>query len=621
MNNETLEIQQTLTDFGLELSEADIDTYVAEIKKAQEYFPLVKQRALAIKLILDWENHQNRKILTACSQICSLEGSTCVTGFGVLSVDWPGLSNACLGVVHEMGWNIYFMKGFSLSLHDKPIGIVIIGIRTDDEAVYQKLIDQIEIIESKLRQAAVGEGGKAVLLNEEMRKLEIYSRVIQEIQRIYFGENLEDIIGLDGEAVKFFAARSRDYIENRKIEDIARQIIMNYEFIQKVTGSDKNIQLEIKNFETHTEGCFTGITVAGPAKLLNLEDCLKTIELTIPHFILKHNREFTTNQAISLYRIEFVDAEGKPLSELDQKRLHTAFKTLVLEKKRDRAQWIESIGGFEQYARAIIPLLVREAQSTGVTQVYQAVGNMTDLFIDFKIFAVLPENVGYTRETSNKLIDAIESVHGLHIQTVKPAKKFGTAHLIILDTRASLAVIDNHETIYQLHREKLKSVIGNYRDFDEGMRNMDAVKFKSVRAHLKEMDKTLFRELFYSIEDFLRVSAPVFELVGHIRMARDMIASLDPAQPFFLKHEDIGNHTPSGEFKPKATLVAIGFVHEAVYLKDILEILEPCELTMSRLERTGWDILICRITENDRALPLEKTEELIGKLKGLIQKK
>jgi len=618
MQTSISEIQQRLSSFAIELSPDAIKQHEKRMEEAQQYFPIAAQKALAIKLLTDWESKKSRKIITACTEVCYIQGGPCVTSFGILSQDWPGLSNACLGVVHEMGYNIYFMKGFSVDYQDASLGIVIIGIRTDDEAIYQALLAQTEKIESKLKQAAVGDSGKTYLLNEEMRKLEIYSRVITEIQRIYFGDDLEEIIGLNGEAVKYFAARSRDYIENRRLEDIARQIILNYTLIKKAHESGNPIQLDISNFETKTEGIFTGVTVAGQASMLNLEDCLKTIELTVPNYLLKHNREFTTGDAISLYRIEFVDSQGNPLCVADQKRLKKAFNSLVLNKRRDRAQWIESIGGFEQYARAIIPLLVKEAQHSEITQVYHSVVNATDLFIDFKVIVAVPGEKGTRKDLSSKTISAIETVPGLQVLSVKPPKTFGSTRMFIVDIRASLTVMSDPETVYQVLRETLKEALGQYRDFDEGMRTMDAGKSKAIRQQLGDIDKGLLRELYYSIEDFYRVTAPMHEIVAHIRIARDMISQIKEADPsVIILHEMLGNHAQSGKFLPRALLVAIAYPSERTLLSTILNIFEAYDVTMSRLERVGKDILLCRITRKEKAPAEDDIRTLLEKLKHL----
>ena len=620
MKSHLTEIKQALTKYNIRLSEENIQKFVDTIQLSQQYFPKSEQHALIIKLLTEWETRKNEKIIATTSEACRIQGGPRVTTFGILSVDWPGLFDSCSGVIHEMGWNIYFTKGISIAHPVENLGIVLIGILTDKEETHQKLLDQIHTILSKILQAAVGTRAKTYLLAEEIRKLEFYSQVIAYIEKVYHEKDLEQIIGLNGEAVKYFAARSRDYIENRKIEDIAQQIIRNFTFIQKVQKTGGSIQLDISNFATKTQGTFTGVSVAGPAHLLNLEDCLKTIELTVPNFELKHNREFTTENGISLFRIEFTDSSDHALSELDKKRLKKAFSTMVLNKRRNRAQWIESIGGFEQYARAIIPLLVREAQSTEKTQVYLSAGHITDLSIDFKVIVVVPESHDKKHNLVNMTVNHLEAVPGIHILRVKPPKKFGATRVFIIDLRVSLVDIENTETLYRTIKERVYAALGEFRDFDEGMRTMDATKLKSVRRRMKGISKTLVRELYYSIEDFFRIGASDHEIIAHIRIALAMLKTIDEKQdPILVLSRQIGADSKNGKHLPTASVICVSYPHEHYLLPKILEILEPYEVTLSRLEKMGRDILICRITQKESALPDRERNKLVKRIQKLTK--
>jgi hypothetical protein len=620
MKSHVVEIQQALTKYDLSISQEEVCKFLDDLHLAQQYFPLIEQRALMIKLLSEWESRRDEKIIEVTSEACRIQGGVCVTTFGILSVDWPGLFDSCAGVVHEMGWNIYFIKGISLNRQNENLGVVLIGVKTDEDQSHGKLREQSKTILSKIHQSALGTRAKTVLLSEEIRKLEIYSLVIAHIEQMYHGKDLEQIIGMDGEAVKYFAARSRDYIENRHVKDIAGQIIRNYTFIKKAHETGKTIQLHIENFKTKKEGEFTGITLAGPAHLLHLDDCLKTIELTVPHFLLKHNREFTTMHGISLFRIEFVDSSRHPLSELEQKRLRKAFDTMVLNKRRDRAQWIESIGGFEQYARAIIPLLVREAQHTKKTQVYHSVGHITDLFIDFKVIVVVPESKEPRKKIVSNTVNQLEAVSGFHVHTVRPPKKFGETTVFIIDLRVTLTETENTESIYKTIKERVFTALGEFRDFDEGMRTIDTAKLKAVRQRLEGVDKHLIRELYYGIEDFYRVSASVDEIIDHIQIGIEMFEAIDKDESVLqILDRQTGTISKDGKLLPTATLLCFSYPHQLSLLKKIIDILEPYEVTLSRLERTGRDILICRITKNEKALTQDHLNRIIKHIQKLIK--
>jgi hypothetical protein len=612
------DILAKLSDLSPPPSENSIRRLLAELDIARQSFPRSGQEALLVRLLSQWELDRDQKIVASGFLECPAAGGRCVHFFGILSADWPGLSNACLGVVHDMGWNVDYVSAFNLVREAETLGIVVIGIRIADDDAHRDLDSRSALLLSRLRQAAVGTGAKASLLSEEMRKLEIYSQVIAWIEPQVAASDWEAVLGPNGEAVKYFAARSRDYIENRRVEDIGAQILGNFGFLKSVRETVDSIQLDIANFETRTEGAFTGVTVAGPAKWLNLEDCLKTIALTIPRFILKHNREFTTNEGTSLFRIEFVDSAGRPLAAEDREKLRKAFNTLVLSKRQSRVQWIESIGGFEHYARAIIPLLVKEAQSTGRPQVYQSVGQTTDLSIDFKIIVVVPDSLESRRKLVTRTVDGLESVPGLEIFGVKPPKTYERTEVFILDLRASLTVFENAETIYKTIKENVGATLGDFRDFDEGMRTLDTEKFKSVRRMIDGVDKSLIREMYYAIEDFFRVGASIDEIIIHIRLMLDVLASLEGAGPGLrVLTRQTGQKAPDGKTLPRASLICAAVPRPCNLLREILEVLENVDVTLSRLERPAWTILLCRLTRNDKALPEADLDVLADRIRAL----
>lgn len=290
---------------------------------------------------------------------------------------------------------------------------------------------------------------------------------------------------------------------------------------------------------------------------------------------------------------------------------------MVLNKRRDRAQWIESIGGFEQYARAIIPLLVREVEHTGKTQVYQSVGQATDLFIDFKVIVVTPASKENRKKLVTDTVNNIETEKGFHIHSVKPPKTFGKADVFIIDLRANLIDIEDNETIYKTIKEKICHAIGDFRDFDEGMRTMDTVKLKAIRERLKDVNKNLVRELYYSIEDFFRISATSEEIVAHITIALNMMKKIQKKlddESIHIIHRQTGTLSKTGDLIPTATLFCIAYPHPMFLIQKILEIFEPYELTLSRIEKSGKDLLICRVTENEKALSVTTEKDLVKKL-------
>jgi hypothetical protein len=617
MNTQIASLQQRLKNhFNLVIEEEQLQTYMNSIDECSTNYDAELQSAFVIRLLNAWENRSGEKNITLSHEICRIEGGPCMIGYGIISPDWPGLAATCTGALNEMGWNVSFVRAFSLFYQSQTLGIVLLAVRTD-ASNFQGLVDETQQILDKLYRTAIGNRSKLQLLLQEMRKIEIYDKVITEIEKIYPEDDLEQVVGQKGEAVKFFAARSYEYVKHRRVQDIAQQIITNHVLIKKVRKTGSAIQLDINTFATSVDGLVTGITVAGPSHMLNLEDCLQTIEQLCPNFKIKHNREFTTKQGISLYRIEFVDSTGNPLDPLGQQRLSEAFLATVLNKRRNRAQWIQSIGGFEHFARAIIPLLVKETEQTGKPQVYLSAGQITQTTIDFKVIAVtLPctdSRIRY-RDTMNRF-DAVPS---FSITTAKPPKRYGNAEVFIIDLRADLVKMESIEAVYLEIKRTLHDALGEFRDFDEGMRTIDTTKLKTIRQHLEGVEKNLIQELYYSLEDFFRISASMDEIVDHLRAAVDMLKRIPKAEPGLLvAHQPSGLHANSESRPAAATLICIAYPHHMAMMEAIMDIFTLVEVTLSRIEKFGWDLLLCRITDQGKALSEEAIDVLVGRLKEI----
>jgi hypothetical protein len=88
----------------------------------------------------------------------------------------------------------------------------------------------------------------------------------------------------------------------------------------------------------------------------------------------------------------------------------------------------------------------------------------------------------------------------------------------------------------------------------------------------------------------------------------------------FMCHQT-GIHSKSGRILPKASLLCVAYPHELSLLQHILEILDPYDVTMSRLEKVGFDILICRLTDKEKALSKETLKKITNKIKKLDQPK
>lgn len=597
------QLQNLLKKYDVSITLNEAERYINEIDDSQKYFPQEEQQAFIVKLLKSWEQRGKEKILILTSQFTPQNAYPVAFVFGIISSDWPGLSDSCIGVIHEKGWNIYFAIGLTVTHCDEKLGVILIGMLLEDRHVFEHLQKQMKAIIADIKKASVGSKTKMYLLAEEIKKLQIYSSVIDKIEEMYQESDIDRLISVDSEAVKFFSARSRDYIENRYTEDIAAQIILNYKLQEQVRrGKGRPMQIIIKNFSTKKEGIFTGITIAGRANQVLLDDCLKSIETCCQGFHMMHHKAFTSDDGITVHRFEILTADSESLTPTQIELLEEIFKNMEITKQRERQDWLESIGGFEHYARAIIPFLVRENESSGRTQVYLSVNQTTEKVIDFKILIVLTAKEISTKKLIYQCVNNLDSIAGFSISSVKPPKIYGSSEYTIIDVRVELSVNPEIDVVYAKVKNAIKKSIGDFRDFDEGMRQMDMMNFINVRESMPNVNEDFVREFYYSLEDFYRISAPVEEIGLELKLCMEVLDTI------VIESKDIilrSKNAPLKGLKTSllpATVMIIAYPAEFEILGQILNLIEKYEVIMSKLYKKSHNILICHLTENSKAL-------------------
>lgn len=611
-------IQEILAQNKCILSSKEITEYFQEFENSQKYFPRAEQYALMIRLFEEWKNRVNEKILIITTEYSIPNDPQRAITFGIISSDWPGLSDSCIGVIHEKGWNAFFAIGITLNYNEIKLGLIIVSILTQNEREYEDLNRQLPEIIQDIRKASVGNSTKMYLLNEEIKKLQIYSSVIDKIEEQYRDPDINKIIGPEGEAIKYFASRSREYIANRDTEEIAQQIITNYKFQHKVHQYKRHMHVEIRNFFTKKEGEFTGITVAGDTSQTNLDNLLQSIERAVPDSTIKHHKNFTTEDGISVHHFELTNKDGSALSDLQTKQLNETFKDLDITKRRERQNWLESIGGFEHYARAIIPFLIKQNQITGQNQVFMSVLQSTEHVIDFKILIVLAAREEKMNKIMYQCVNKLDSYPGFYISKIKPPTRHSDREVLILDLTVDLTINKEIESVYQKVKKALEESFGKFRDFDEGMRQMDLRNFQGVRNLLSHIKESRLREYYYSLEDFYRITATAEEIAIQINLALEIQTATDPDEKYpQILWQKVKLDGLKGSATYPATVIVISYPEKIDLLEKILSVFEEYELVLSKLERNERKTLICRLSKNRKALGEEEVTRLVEQIKNL----
>jgi hypothetical protein len=610
------ELRKSLRKGKIRVPPGRLAQYLKEHRSAGRIFPLGQEQAIFVGLMEKWRLAKDQKTVVFNSRIEDTGSFPTTVSFGVLGFDWPGLSDSCIGVLHQKGWNVAFAKGMVVEHRDQQLGVVIMAVEVHSAEELNRLFEEKEDLAEALSKASIGSLAKAYLIARESRRLETYSRVIEAIERQCPPEHLEGLLGMKGEAVMFFASRPEEYIHERKVNDLVEQILTNYHFLNRVRETGGRPQVWIKNLKTVREH-LTGITVVGYDREISLNDCLEAIGHAVPGFKRKFNKEFTTDDGVTVYRLEICDGDGHAFSRKQIQHIRKALVQMATSKKFQRAKWTEATGGFEHYARAIIPFLLREFRSTKIPQVYISMAKATDFFLEFKIIIILSGDRITQEKKVFQCVEALEAVSGLSVLSTKPPKITGSEGINLLDLRADLDVFADRQVIYESIKDKLGQVIGRFRDFDEGIRILDTKKLSQVREHFKRTGEQLVREFYYRLEDFYRVSASVEELVQQIRMGIQSIRRLARSEaPFVIEGKNARLGKEAGG--RMSTLVCIAFDPKSPAFTWCLGILSTYEVNMSKVEREDGTVLLIQLARDGAALDAAELRQLLRKLRETL---
>ncbi|MBN2089739.1 hypothetical protein JW964_09000, partial [candidate division KSB1 bacterium] len=174
------------------------------------------------------------------------------------------------------------------------------------------------------------------------------------------------------------------------------------------------------------------------------------------------------------------------------------------------------------------------------------------------------------------------------------------------------------ELVYQKVKRVLEESFGKFRDFDEGMRQMDLRNFQGVRNLLSHIKESRLREYYYSLEDFYRITATVEEIAIQINLALEIQTAAISEDKFpVVLWQNVKQDGLKGSVTYPATVVVVSYPEKVDLLEKILSVFEEYELVLSKLERNERKTLICRLSKNRRALADNEVERLINQLKNL----
>ena len=568
-------------------------------EKIRDFFSIKEEKKIVEKLINIWEKTPS-EIEICKSTIPKKVSYPFYFYMGIIGKDWPGFSTAILGTIHGKGWNLSYESGLSLNIKNIQVGIIILVIEILNESALRKFKKDKKEILNNILNVSTGSLAKRLLLSVESKRLEIYSKVINIIKKECKENFLPNLLGPEGEAFKFFASRTKAYITERKPKDLAEQIITNYRAQKDVTEKNGNVQIYIRNLKTIKEN-LTCITVGVYEKDLTLKVILDTISFVLPDSRIIYNKEFTTPEGIMIARIEISNREGKYYPSPYHKRIRKVLKRIHKKGREDTGKTLKISTGLENYVRAIIPRLIEELEKSGITQVYFSLTNSTEFFLEFKILVVT--NKKEAENKNYKIINGFNKIKGLKLLSTHQPRERGDSNLLVFDIKAELDEFEALSELYQKTKRVLVDALGKIRDFDEGIREMDSEKIEAVLKDFPNIPEKQIKKLYYSLEDFWRISIP----------------GSDITRILVVTHKLIKEHKKN-EILHESLLVENGIItifispKEKVLSGKILNFCSKFKITLSRIEMPETNILIALISKDGKPIEKYQIEEIISKV-------
>lgn len=611
LNSDITTIQRLLKNKGLDVDLNRIRETISVVDQSQAVFPMVFQRALLAELLLTHQN-SGRKEVSLLEQFRHDDGHYTMM-LGALAVDWPGMANSILGIIHHHSQNVLFVKGFTISLHERQIGVVILAFVLPDDGAYNRFVSKKEDLMRRIHDASVGSSSKELLLDDEAVKFEIYTDLVSWLhghdQVMDEGQTRRE----EEEALKFISSRSREYLEERKISDLGQQIRDNCKFIERIRLGKATEVIHIKNIKTKFEH-LTGITFVCREILISIEDFLKALNYILPECVIKYHKSFVTEDSIFVYRLEITNRYGKPLATPLVKRVSEQLKKMITATYNRGIHQVKAVGGFEHLARAIIPFLMNEFKVTGLSQLFFNSEKRTEFSIDVKMILVTDPG---SDARLFEIVKHISRIRGIDIKSMIPPKRYGDhLEINILKFSANLAEFQSIRAIFDAVKTQVSALLGKpVRDFDEGIREIDIRVLTELQLTLADMDPALIREIFFNLDEMFRIEASV-------DLLRVLVQTCSMALATSRRHDNqallVMHRTVTLLHK---TIFVIVFVRENDMLEGVLDKVAGLDLKLTRFDWHPMAVLVLLLSENGEALSEQKSLDLQTELWNLSLEK
>ncbi len=429
--------------------------------------------------------------------------------FLVATEDWAGLSDASLAVVHDKGYNLSML--FGTQIDGTEYSVIIMKIAETEGRSRMEIERDREEMVSLLRTVAKGGLDIRALLGAEQRKIILYNMVLREIEKMVEEKRLskelkEQIVGDDGELIKFIRSRTVAYLEERSPRTLAEIVKMQLELAEKARKNPDNVYVGFHTFKVGPEGkrdhTMVGFTVAGRSGLVKLSDVLHVFRGQ--GIVERYRKEFIRPDGIAVVRIEIDGNYQNMLMTLREE----------LFNLRNLSEDDEVAPGEEIFGRMVSDKLVSEYENTGIPQLL-TIPVSKDIYRASAVGPVLWES---EEEAEDVIEEALRkrriTVQDIVVRTfTRGDKKVG---IYLFKCQPNVPMGHVQEKV----KEAMVEVFGTVRDFDESLRRINYEKLNILYESLSEnVPRKFIGSIFHSLKDDLRIMESVdllAEIISHI---------------------------------------------------------------------------------------------------------
>ncbi len=518
------------------------------------------------------------------------EGERYTYLFIVVAQDWAGMLDAVSGIIHESGHNIQYLTAMTNSSGRLALIMIVLAL-TPKEA--RRFETQKSEFVSLLKMAAQGGLSIKRMVTIGATKIRVFGAVLRELRFKASPQELAEITAPGGELEQFITTRSEPYLTERFPGDLALLILTQHRF-QKAVKEAGAVQVKVSNIKTSKEH-LTGITVAGLDRFLSLDAVLDAVREFTPDYKRKYDKEFVTEDGISVVRVEITDADYNPLSAEDCLALENFLRTR-LEESRTKRRDLRLKSGAELIGRILVPRLIEETEITGRPQLLILPEGMEEGVAQFRMILI---NSG--EDFSDQIRRRLDEIRGVVVSSLKvsPARD---KNICLFALYVDTSYLDSEEEIYGAIKMAVQEFLPDIRDFDEGMRRMGVERLRRITEIVAErgIGPRFAKRVFYGMDDAYRVTTPPEEIAEEIVFVQDIL------NRFLSRGEIVADYIAHGE----SYLFGIAGPRGLLSLEPFVELFKPYDPIFTGLEMMGVNIYLFKLRKTRDVKPRVLLKEM-----------